>query len=94
MERKVCTYCGHEGHRASNCPRRPNALQRWLDGRRRMRERDAFSRGYEWGKHALLAGTHTPDALDALADGAFNDSPYHRAYDRGVQQAAAEARHA
>lgn len=23
MERKVCTYCGMEGHRASQCPRRP-----------------------------------------------------------------------
>lgn len=22
-ERKVCTYCGQEGHRASQCPRRP-----------------------------------------------------------------------
>lgn len=22
IERKICTYCGMEGHRASNCPNR------------------------------------------------------------------------
>lgn len=26
MERKVCTYCGKEGHHAANCPWRPSRL--------------------------------------------------------------------
>ncbi len=26
MERKVCTYCGKEGHNAANCPWRPSRL--------------------------------------------------------------------
>lgn len=26
MERKVCTYCGKEGHSAANCPWRPAKL--------------------------------------------------------------------
>lgn len=29
-DKKICTYCGHEGHRASHCPRR---LLPWLQSK-------------------------------------------------------------
>lgn len=30
-ERKVCCYCGAEGHRSNQCPRRPDPLP-WTGG--------------------------------------------------------------
>ena len=69
-------------------------IESWLDARRRRAERDAFARGYEWAKAALDHGSCTPEALYAYANGTFNADPNERAFDRGVNTAATEARHA
>lgn len=48
MERKVCTYCGKEGHRASSCPTRPREreIERYLV--KRVKEKGGEIRKVQW----------------------------------------------
>lgn len=65
-ERKVCTYCGQEGHRASQCPRRPRErdVKDYLLAR--VRELGGEARKVRWEGRA-----NAPDWRVMLADRRF-----------------------
>lgn len=65
---------------------------RWLEKRRREKEREAFAWGYLWAKHCLDKGSHSPEALEAMSYDAFNKFPGEHAFDRGVFSAVEDHR--